>query len=152
MTAIRRALQDTLIGARAGRMTSLTQSFTAALAANRLLQPANDSAKAHLLALINTDAGSPGGGHARARAWAAPTCASCAARWRATTCAAADAWLNEARTIGFSGDELDAAEQPTLAAARAKAAQRSRAGRRELAGSASNTWRRNSRRRRATAA
>ena len=31
MTTIRRALQDTLIGARAGRMTALTQSFTDAL-------------------------------------------------------------------------------------------------------------------------
>ena len=40
-------------------MTSLAQSFTSALGAKRLLQPANDSAKAHLLALINTDAASP---------------------------------------------------------------------------------------------
>ena len=45
MTAIRRSLQDTLIGARAARMNSLTQSFAAALAANRLVQPANDNAK-----------------------------------------------------------------------------------------------------------
>ena len=38
--------------------------------------------------------------------------------------AAADAWLNEARTIGFSGDDLKTAEGE-LAAAREQAAQRS---------------------------
>src|SRR5690606_4572344 len=59
MATIRRSLQDTLIGARAAQLDALTRSFTAALSANRLLQPAGDNAKAHLFAMIETDAGSP---------------------------------------------------------------------------------------------
>src|SRR5690349_6077662 len=65
MTTIRRALQDTVIGARASKMTTLTQSFTAAMGANRLLQPANDNAKALLLSMINTDASHPSVASAR---------------------------------------------------------------------------------------
>ena len=146
MTAIRRSLQDTLIGARAGRMTSLTQSFTAALAREPAVQPANDNAKAHLLALINTDAGSPAVASARQSLGNAYLDEVRGALAR-NDLTAADTWLNEARTIGFSGDELKAAEAE-LAAAREKAAQAQRGlSRREVAlASASNTWRRNSRR------
>ena len=67
MTAIRRSLQDTLIGARADRITTLTQSFGGALAANNLLQPANGSAKSYLLALMNTDSANPAVANARRR-------------------------------------------------------------------------------------
>ena len=101
MTTIRRSLQDTLIGARAGRMTTLTQSFTAALAANRLVQPANDNAKFHLLALINTDGGSPAVASARQSLGSAYINESRSAVTR-NDLAAADTWLNEARTIGFT--------------------------------------------------
>jgi len=123
MTAIRRSLQDTLIGARSTRMTSLTQSFTAALSANRLIQPANDSAKTHLLALINTDAASPAVASARQGLGNAFLAETRKALERGDF-ASADSWLNEARTIGFSGDPLTATSAEVVAA-RERVAQRS---------------------------
>jgi TonB family protein len=120
MTGIRRSLQDTLIGARAGRMTTLTQSFTSALSAKRLSQPADDSAKTHLLALINTDAASPAVASARQSLGNAYLEEVRVALTR-NDVTAADNWLNEARTIGFSGDEVKAAEA-SISAARTRAA------------------------------
>jgi len=122
MTNIRRALQDTLIGARSARMTSLAQSFTTALAANRLVQPANDNAKAHLLALINTDASSPSVATARQGLGNAFLAESRSAVARGDL-AGADTWLNEARGIGFNGDPLTAASAE-VTAARERVAQR----------------------------
>jgi len=122
MTAIRRALQDNLIGARAGKITTLAQSFNAALGANSLLQPANASAKSYLLALINTDAGNPAVAGSRAALGAAYLRELKSALTRGDL-AAADAWLLEAHTIGFASDELAAVENE-LSAARAAAAQR----------------------------
>jgi TonB family protein len=121
MTGIRRSLQDTLISARAGKMTALTQSFTSALSARRLLQPANDSARTHLLALINTDAASPAVATARQSLGTAYLEESRGALAR-NDFTAANTWINEARTIGFAGDEVKAAEA-SIAAARERAAQ-----------------------------
>jgi TonB family protein len=123
MTTIRRSLQDTLIGARATRMSALTQSFAAALAANRLVQPANDNARSYLLALINTDGSSPAVASARQSLGNAyiNEIRGAVARNDLT---AADTWLNEARTIGFNGDVVVTATAD-VAAARTKAAQRS---------------------------
>jgi TonB family protein len=115
MTGIRRSLQDTLIGARGGRMTTLTQSFTAALAAKRLLQPAGDSAKGYLLELINTDAGNPAVASAR-QSLAAAYLTEVRAAVARNDFAAANTWLNEARTIGFQGDDLKSAESELVAA------------------------------------
>jgi TonB family protein len=120
MTTIRRALQDTVIGARAGKMTTLTQSFAAAMGANRLLQPANDNAKAHLLAMINTDASHPSVASARQSLGNALLAEFRGALSRGDLNAAAT-WLNEARGAGFSGDDLKTAEGD-LVAARDKAA------------------------------
>lgn len=121
MTAIRRALQETVIGARASKMTALTQTFTNAMAANRLLQPAADNAKAHLLAMINTDAGHPAVASAR------QTLANALLGEFRTALArgdlnAAGTWLNEARGTGFTGEDIKTAES-SLVAAREKAAQ-----------------------------
>jgi TonB family protein len=116
MTGIRRSLQDTLISARAGKMTALTQSFASALSAKRLVQPANDSARAHLLALINTDAASPTVATARQSLGTAYLEELRLALTR-NDVAAATTWLNEARTIGLAGDEVKAAEA-NIAAAR----------------------------------
>ncbi len=121
MTSIRRSLQDTLIGARAGRMTTLTQSFTAAMASSRLLQPANDSAKAHLLAMINIDAGSGAVASARQSLGSAYLNEARGAAARKDF-AAAETWLNEARIIGFTGEPLTAADGE-IRAARDQAAQ-----------------------------
>ena len=123
MTAIRRALQDTLIGARAARMNSLTQSFAAALAANRLVQPANDNAKSYLLALISTDGNSPAVASARQSLGSAFVNEVRGAVGR-NDLAAAETWLNEAHTVGYSGDGLTTATAD-VAAARLKAVQRS---------------------------
>jgi len=123
MTTIRRSLQDTLIGARATKMNSLTQSFAAALAANRLVQPANDNAKSYLLTLINTDGGSPAVASARQSLGNAYLNEVRGAMARGDL-TAADTWLNEARTIGFNGEVL-ATATADIAAAREKAAQRS---------------------------
>ena len=115
MTTIRRALQDTVIGARASKMTTLTQSFTAAMAANRLLQPANDSAKAQLLAMINTDASHPSVATARQTLANALLVEFRGALSRGDLSAAAT-WLNEARGTGFNGDDLNTAESDLVAA------------------------------------
>jgi len=121
MAAIRRSLHDTVNNARAGKVMALAQSFTAALSANRLLQPAGDNAKAHLLALINLDPGNPAVASARQALGNAYLNEVRGAMSRGDF-AAADTWLNEARTIGFSGENLKTAET-TLATARANAAQ-----------------------------
>jgi TonB family protein len=122
MAAIRRALQDTLISARASRTIALAQSFTAALGAHRLLQPAENSAKGYLLALINTDSGSPTVATARQNLGNAYLAEARAALARGDL-TAADGWLAEARPIGFTADGLGALTAE-LAAARDKAAQR----------------------------
>jgi len=121
IAAIRRSLKDTEIGARAGKMTALTQLFTDALAANRLLQPASDNAKAHLLAIINIDGSHPAVASARQGLGNALLGEFRGALARGDF-TAADTWLNEARTIGISGSELKVAEGD-LAAARGKTAQ-----------------------------
>jgi TonB family protein len=121
MTSIRRSLYDTMNGARASKMTTLTQSFTNTLAANQLLQPAGDNAKAHLLAMINTDGGHPAVATARQSLGNAYLAEFRGALKRGDL-AAGDTWLNEARTIGFSGSDLKAAEGD-LSATREKAAQ-----------------------------
>ena len=128
--AIRRSLKDTEIGARAGRMTALTQSFTNALGANRLIQPQADSAKTHLLDMINTDGGHPAVATARQSLGNAYFGELRGALSRGDF-NAADTWLNEARTIGFGASEIKAAEVD-VAAAREKAAQRTVVGERTL--------------------
>jgi TonB family protein len=120
MTTIRRALQDTMIGARASKMTTLTQAFTAAMGANRLLQPATDSAKTHLLSMINTDASHPSVASARQTLGNALLVEFRGALSRGDL-SAADTWLNEARGTGFNGSDLKTADND-LVAARNKAA------------------------------
>jgi protein TonB len=122
MTNIRRALQDTLIGARAERMAALTQSFTAALSGGRLLQPVSDNAKAHLLALIDTDATSPAAISARQSLGNALLAEARNALAR-TELDVADDWLQEAHGIGFNAPELAGLEKQ-VADARAQAAER----------------------------
>jgi len=119
IAAIRRSLKDTEISARAAKMTTLTQLFTSALAANRLLQPPSDNAKTHLLGMIDLDGNHPAVASARQGLGNAllGEFRGAIARGDLT---AADTWLNEARTVGFSGNELRAAEGD-LAGARAKA-------------------------------
>jgi TonB family protein len=121
MAGIRRSLQDTLIGARSSRMSALTQSFTSALGTGRLLQPAGDNAKAHLLDLIKTDGTSPAVGSARQSLGTAYMNELRGALTR-NDFTAAEGWLNEARTIGFTGETVKGAETE-LAAARDKAVQ-----------------------------
>ena len=121
MTGIRRLLQDTLIGARSTRVTTLTQSFNGALTANNLLQPAGGSAKSYLLALINTDAANPAVASERQGLGAAFLKEFKTALGRGDL-AAADGWLSEAHNIGFASDDLNAADAE-LTAARDAAAQ-----------------------------
>jgi TonB family protein len=121
MANIRRSLQDTLIGARAGRMNSLAQSFTGALATNQLLLPAAGSAKSYFLELLKTDAANPTVASARQGLGGAYLRQMRAALSRGDL-RDAEAWLNEARIIGFASEELGTAETE-LTAARDKAAQ-----------------------------
>jgi len=121
MASIRRALQDTLIASRAARMNSLAQSFTNALTANQLLQPAGTSAKAWLLELMRTDAANPTTASARQNLGAAYLRQARGALGRGDF-QEAGTWFDEAQTIGFDGDDL-AAAQAELAAARDKAEQ-----------------------------
>jgi len=122
MASIRRSLHDTVNNARASKVTAIALSFTTALSANRLLQPAGNNAKAHLLALINLDPGNPAVASARQGLGNAYLNEVRGAMTRGDF-AAADTWLNEARTIGFSGENLKTAES-SLVAAREQAAQR----------------------------
>jgi TonB family protein len=122
MTSIRRLLQDTLIGARAGRITALAQSFNGALGAGNLLQPANASAKSYLLALIDIDAAGAAVASARQGLGGAYLREIKAALTQGDL-SAADAWLLEARTIGFTSPDLDATEGE-LTAARAAITQK----------------------------
>jgi TonB family protein len=127
MTAIRRSLQDTLIGARASRMSELTRSFAAALSGNRLVQPAGDNAKAHLLALLDTDATSPAVSSARQGLGTALLGEARGALSRGEF-ASVDAWLNEARAIGFHSEEIAALGKQAADAREAAARQRSVVG------------------------
>jgi len=122
LASTRRLLQDTLIGARADKVSTSAQSFNAALAANRLLTPANTSAKHYLLELIETDAANPAVAGARQGLGNAYLREMRSALGRGDI-TAADAWLLEARTISFTSADLNTAETE-LAALRAKAAQR----------------------------
>jgi protein TonB len=122
MTTIRRALQDTLIGARTVQLAALTRSFSAALSANRLLQPASDNAKAHLLELIRTDASSPAVATARQGLGNAFLNEARNSITR-DDLDGAGKWLREAQGIGFSGADLAAVEKQ-IADAREQAAQR----------------------------
>lgn len=121
MANIRRSLQDTLIGARATKMSSLAQSFTNALGANQLVQPADSSAKFYLLELIRTDSAHPTTTSARQNLGIAYLRQLRSALGRGDL-RDAETWLNEARTIGFASGDLDAAETE-LGAAREKAAE-----------------------------
>jgi TonB family protein len=120
MTDIRRLLQDHLIGARAGRIAALTQSFNLAMSGNRLLQPANASAKHFLFELIGTEPGNPAVAAARQGLGQAYLRELNAALAR-NELAAADVWLIEAQTISYAGADL-AAAQAALRAAHEEAA------------------------------
>jgi TonB family protein len=124
IAAVRRMLQEALIGVRTDKVATLTQSFNAALAANKLLQPSEGSAKYLLLALINTEAGNPAVAAARQGLGQAYLRELRGALGRGDI-AAADAWLLEAHTIAFASADLNAAEGE-LDGARARAAQRTR--------------------------
>jgi TonB family protein len=87
------------------------------------VQPANDNARSYLLALINTDGSSPAvasGRQSLGNAYLNEVRGAVARN----DLAAAETWLNEARTIGFSGEALTTATAD-VAAARERVAQRS---------------------------
>jgi TonB family protein len=110
IAAVRRMLQDTLIGVRTSQVATLTQSFNAALTANKLLPPAQGNAKSYLLALVNTDSADAAVATARKALGQAYLREMRAALARGDV-TAADAWLLEARTISYSGADLATAER-----------------------------------------
>ena len=124
LAAVRRMLQETLIGTRADKVSRLAQSFNTALAAGKLLQPADGSAKSWLFALIQTDAGNPLVAASRQSLGQAYLRELRSALSRGDI-AAADSWLLEARSISFVSADLNAAEGE-LSAARTRAADRAR--------------------------
>jgi TonB family protein len=122
MAAIRRSLQDTVINSRARKVESLVQSFSAALSANALVQPAGRSAKAYLLDLIDTDSANPVVGTARANLGTALLKEMRGAIAR-NDLTGAGAWLEEAHSIGLMGGDVEAAARE-LETARVAAEQR----------------------------
>jgi TonB family protein len=132
ITTVRRLLQETLIGVRNDKVATLTQSFNTALAANRLLQPANGSAKAHLLALINTEAGNAAVATAR-QALGQVYLRELRGALARGDVAAADSWLLEAHTIAFASADLNALESELSAARNALAQNNSVVGANSLA-------------------
>jgi TonB family protein len=123
MAAIRRSLQDTMINTRARKVDALAQSFTAALSANALVQPAERSAKAYLLELLDTDSGNPVVATARNNLGSALLKEMRGSIAR-DDLAAAGRWLEEARSIGIMGGDVEAAARE-LENARVAAEQRS---------------------------
>jgi len=119
---IRRLLHDTMNSARADKVAALVQSFNAALAANKLLQPEGASAKSHLLALIEIEAGNSAVATARQALGSAYLREMRSAIGRGDL-AASEAWVIEARTIQFTSVELTNTEAE-LTAARESAAQK----------------------------
>lgn len=109
IAAVRRSLQDMLIGVRTDKVATLAQSFNAALTANKLLQPADGSAKFFLLSLINTDSANPAVATARKALGQAYLRELRGALTRGDV-GAADAWLLEAHTISYSSADLSGAE------------------------------------------
>ena len=91
-------------------MTTLTQSFTAALAANRLLQPAGRQCQGSSAGADQPRCRAIPRSPARARVSATPISTKLRGALARGDLAAADTWLNEARTIGFSGEDLKTAE------------------------------------------
>ena len=124
LSSIRRMLQETLIGARTGKVAALNDSFNGALGAGKLLQPAEGSAKHFLFELIKTDAANPAVATARTGLGRAYLRELRGALSRGDI-AAADAWLLEARTISYGGADLNTAESD-LSAARARVADANR--------------------------
>lgn len=122
MASIRRSLQDTMINTRARKVESLAQSFTTALSANALVQPAGRSAKAYLLDLIDTDSGNPIVGTARTNLGAA-LLKEMRGSIASNDFAAAGVWLQEAQSIGLGGTEIENAGRE-LESARVAAEQR----------------------------
>lgn len=122
MASIRRSLQDTMINTRARKVESLAQSFTTALSANALVQPAGRSAKAYLLDLIDTDSGNPIVGTARTNLGAA-LLKEMRGSIASNDFAAAGVWLQEAQSIGLGGTEIEDAGRE-LESARVAAEQR----------------------------
>ncbi len=122
MASIRRSLQDTMINTRARKVESLAQSFTTALSANALVQPAGRNAKGYLLDLIETDSGNPIVGTARTNLGAALLKEMRGSIAR-DDFAAAGVWLQEAQSIGLGGTELESAVRE-LESARIAAEQR----------------------------
>lgn len=121
MANIRRSLQDALIGARAGKMNDLAQAFTGALGSNQLLLPPTSSAKYYFLELMKTDAANPTVAAARQNLGIAYVRQVRAALARGDQ-RDAEAWINESRVIGYTGDDFSAVETE-LNVAREKAAQ-----------------------------
>jgi TonB family protein len=124
LASIRRLLQETLIGARTGKVATLNESFNAALGTGKLLQPADGSAKYFLFELIKTDAANPAVAAARTGLGRAYLRELRGALSRGDI-AAADGWLLEARTISYGGADLNTAESD-IAAARARIADEKR--------------------------
>lgn len=122
MTEVRRILKETLLGARADRTADLAKSFNTSLTGGRLLQPADGSAKHYLFQLIASDPSNTAVASARQSLGQAYVREMRGALGRGDI-AAADAWLTEARTISYSGSDLNAVVGE-LTSAREAAAQR----------------------------
>jgi TonB family protein len=124
LTSIRRMLQEELITGRNARMTALTQSFNASLSGGRLLKPDDGSARHYYFELVKTDAANPAVPGARQSLGKAYL-----VELRRTLSQGdlpgADAWLNEALAISYSGADLNTARSE-IENARAIAAERTR--------------------------
>jgi TonB family protein len=123
MTNIRRMLTETQLGARADKVTTLTESFNTAMSGGRLLQPAEGSAKFYLFELIKTDPQNAAVARARQSLGQVYVREARSAIQRSDI-AGADGWLDEAHTISFAGAELNAVTSE-LAAAREEIERRS---------------------------
>ncbi len=122
LAPIRRVLQENLVAARAARITMLTRSFSAALAAGQLVEPQGASAKSYLLALVEADASHPAARDAR-QSLGTELLKEVRIATARSDLVNAERWLGEVRAIAFDGSEARSAELD-LAAARAALAQR----------------------------
>ncbi|HPF25658.1 MAG TPA: energy transducer TonB [Steroidobacteraceae bacterium] len=115
---VRRILQQAQITDKAATITQLTQSFRQAIGANRLLEPADDSARGYYRALLEADSAHPATVQARQSLGAEMLKEARIALGR-NDLAGTDRWLAESRSIGYSSPDI-AAVTRDLAAARAR--------------------------------
>ncbi|HEX7417747.1 MAG TPA: energy transducer TonB, partial [Steroidobacteraceae bacterium] len=110
IAAIRRGLQRTEVVSKSDNITRLAQLFNERVQQNRLLEPANDSAKYHFTELQHADANHPSTQSARLKLAKELLDEARAAIGRSDV-SGADHWITEAQGIGAAAADVSAVQR-----------------------------------------